>query len=95
MSFSTPEIPICSNKPDPHVHNEVLALLRGNRLWTHLGVFIVLMAEHHHWDQTSAVLFVINQSSPAVVTHVHAAHEAAGPVVSVATPFSSFNTSGT
>jgi len=37
----------------------------------------------HHWNQTSAILFVINQRSPAIVTHVHATHETSGPVVAV------------
>ena len=83
MSFSTPEIPICPHKPDPHVHDNILALLRRNRLWTHPEVLVVLVAEHHYRNQTPAVFFIINQHSPAIVTHMHTTHETAGPVVAV------------
>ena len=77
------EIPIRPHQPSRHVHDDVLALLWGDRLGTHLWVCVVLVAEHHHGDQPSAVLLVLNQLSPAIVAHVHAPHEAAGPVVAV------------
>jgi hypothetical protein len=75
---------------DHHIENatlseslDVFPLLRADRLRTHLRVFFVLVEEHHHRDEASAVLFVVHKLSPAIVPHVHAAHETTRPVVAV------------
>src|SRR5215472_17046696 len=78
-----PEIPIRSHKPRRHVHDDVFALLRRDRLGAHLRVFIVLVVQSHHRDHASAVLLVVDKIGPAVVAHAHPAHEAASPVVAV------------
>src|ERR1035437_10792637 len=53
-----PEIAIRSQQPSRHVHDDFFAL-RADRLGAHLRVFVVLVAEHHHRDQASAVLLVV------------------------------------
>src|ERR1035437_6692261 len=78
-----PEILIPPQQPSRHVHDDFFALLRADRLGTHLRVLVVLVAEHHHRDQASAVLVVVDKVSPAVVAHAHAPHEAASPVVAL------------
>ncbi len=78
-----PEIAIRPQQPSRHVHDDLLALLRADRLGAHLGVFVVLVAEHHHRDQASAVLLVVDKLRPAVVAHGRAPHESASPVVAV------------
>jgi hypothetical protein len=42
-----------------------------------VAILVVLMKQHEHWNQTSAVLLVIDKFSPAIVAHVHASHESA------------------
>jgi hypothetical protein len=61
------------------VQDDFLALLRADRLRTHLRVFIMLVVERHHRDHASAVLLIIEQLSPTVVEHVHTTHETASP----------------
>lgn len=43
----------------------------------------MLVVEHHHRDQASAILLVVHKLSPLVVPHVHSAHEAVCPIVPV------------
>jgi hypothetical protein len=43
----------------------------------------VLVAEHHHRNQASAVPLVVDKFSPAVVTHHRAPREPARPVVAL------------
>src|ERR1017187_8044689 len=64
-----PEIPIRSQESSRHVHDDFFALFWADRLGAHLRVFVVLVAEHHHRNQGSAVLLVVEQLCPAVVTH--------------------------
>lgn len=45
-----PEVPICLQQPSRHVSLDVFPLLRANRLRAHLGVFVVLVEEHHDRD---------------------------------------------
>src|SRR5713226_7764976 len=78
-----PEIPISCHEPSRHVQDDFFVLLWAHRLGAHLRVFIVLVAEHHHRDQASAVLLVVDKLGPTIVAHAHAPHEAASPVVAV------------
>jgi hypothetical protein len=50
-----PEIAIRPQQPSRHVHDDFFALLRADRLGAHLWVFVMLVTEHHHRDQASAV----------------------------------------
>jgi len=53
-----PEIAIRPQQPSRHVHDDFFPLLWTDRLGAHLRVLVVLVAEHHHRDQASAVLLV-------------------------------------
>jgi hypothetical protein len=55
------EIPLRCHEPSRHVHDNFFALLWADRLGTHLRVFVVLVVEHHHWDQAPAVLFIVDR----------------------------------
>src|ERR1035437_7668973 len=70
-----PEIAIRPQQPSRHVHDDFFALLWADRLGAHLRVFVMLVEEHHHRDQASAVLLVVDKLRPAVVTHPHSPHE--------------------
>jgi len=65
------------------VRDHVFALFWADRLGPHLRVFVVLVAEHHHGDQASAVALVADKFSPAIVPHVHASHETTSPIVAM------------
>jgi hypothetical protein len=79
----TPKIPISWHESSRHVHNDFFALLWADRARARLRVLVVLVVEHHHRDQASAVLLVVDQLCPAVVTHAYTPHEAPSPVVAV------------
>ncbi len=63
--------------------NSRRAISARGSAWGALWVFVVLVVEHHHRHQAPAVSLIVNQLSPTIVSHAHAAHEAASPVVAV------------
>src|SRR5208282_5060828 len=65
-----PEIAIRPQQPRRHAHDDFFALFRADRLGAHLRVFVVLVAEHHHRDQASAVLVVVDELRPRGVKAV-------------------------
>src|ERR1035438_7755721 len=61
VNFSMlPEIPIGSQESRRHVHDDLFPLLPADRFSPQLRILVVLVAEHHHRDQASAVLLVID-----------------------------------
>jgi hypothetical protein len=60
-----PEIPISPHGSRRHVRDDFFALLWAHGLGAHLRLFVVLMVEHHHGDQASAVLVVVDKAQPS------------------------------
>jgi hypothetical protein len=78
-----PEILVRIHQPCCHQSDDLLALVRRNRVGSHLWVFIMLVIKSHHRDQRAAIFLIVDKLTPALVPHVHAAHETASPVIAV------------
>src|SRR5208282_1805082 len=74
-----PEVPIRLQQPRRHPSNDLLPLLRADRLGTHFRVCVVLVVEHEYGNHASALLLVVDKLKPAVVPHERAPHEAVSP----------------
>src|SRR5437870_817860 len=78
-----PKILVSPRDPRRHVHDHIFSLFWADRLGAHLWVCVVLVVEHHHRDQASAVLLVVDKLRPAVVPHAHSPHETTTPLVAM------------
>src|SRR5208282_4699236 len=65
-SPARPEILVGSQQSRRHPSNDLLPLLRADRLGTHFRVCVVLVVEHEYGNQASALILVVDKLKPAV-----------------------------